>query len=1183
MSLQFGRSPRAVSSSIRRISGAEALEDRRLLSGSVPTGVADNYTTREDTPLTVYAGTNQLVIENRSNWVSAVKGTFTDTDGRFTGDLSSTGNDVGVEFNWQKSPYYHFRFGGPDGSALLAGTYLNAERYPFQSAGHPGLSVIVNGSGSNTASGQFTVQSIARDINNELTQFAASFEFFSEKMSTSAIYGTVKYHYAEPGTRWGVLANDTDAENDALTATLVSGPAHGTLNFGTDGTFRYTPTKDYNGPDSFTYLTNDGTGQSVPSTVNLTVTPVNDAPTFTTFNNSNTTFTLEIDEDSGPQRFPGFARNINPGAANESNQKLTFLMQNSSPDLFSVAPTLNPVTGDLTYTPAPEANGTATVFASLQDDGGTDLIDGYDTSVQSAIFYIKILPVNDAPVAADDSYSTPSGVAIDQISAITQTSLDMTGTGYVLNGTMHGSPATGTFTTSLSKARTLVDLQYQSNTNQFDNWYVRITPPTGQKLQVGTYDTTSSADPMHAGLLIYGGSRAPTQPTGTLTITAVRFDSAGNLINFGASFAFHDAYTTNISGTLLYNFTPTAPGVLTNDSDVDGDQLNAVLVTGPAHGSLTLRPDGTFKYVPAADYQGPDSFTYVASDGSATSQAKTVGIVVTPPPPGSIAGRIFVDANGNGIYDTGDATQYEYAYLDQNNNGVVDGGDLSALTDRSTGLYHFDTVPPGTYVVLFNQPSLSPPMAKSVTVAAGATSTVDFAIPRYGSITGIAFNDANRDGRFNAADGDTALTSGAVYLDQNENGLLDDGEPTQVLTNGNYAFAYLTAGTYRPRVALSTAKVASTLPIITLMSGQHYSGVDLGTFTQPSDPASITIEAETATLTGGTAKGSSNSGFTGTGYADFAGSGSAVKWTISRNAAGAASLEFRYANGGTTDRPLTISINDVVIGTLSFPTTGSWTTWKTVSIAANLITGVNSIKAVAGNATGANVDSLTIRTGTTPPPPPPATGSISGFTFDDADKDGIYDATETKTAGKTVFIDLDNDGVLDANEQHVTTTTGGAWTFGSLPAGAYSVRQVFANGTAISTPLINVTLAAGQVVSRLTIGTKTSPVTPPPGNASIAGTAFNDNNSNAKYDAGDGIGKAVTMFLDTDNDGVLDSNETSVITDSSGKFTFTGLAAGTYRVRRVFAAGLTYSTPLANVTLTAAQVKTGVLVGTKKA
>src|SRR5262249_57269717 len=58
--------------------------------------------------------------------------------------------------------------------------------------------------------------------------------------------------------------------------------------------------------------------------------------------------------------------------------------------------------------------------------------------------------------------------------------------------------------------------------------------------------------------------------------------------------------------------------------------FNAVLVSGPAHGSLTLNADGSFTYTPNADYNGPDSFAYRANDGAADSNVATVSIAVVP-------------------------------------------------------------------------------------------------------------------------------------------------------------------------------------------------------------------------------------------------------------------------------------------------------------------------------------------------------------------------------------------------------------------------------------------------------------------------------------------------------------------------------------------------------------------------
>jgi VCBS repeat-containing protein len=76
----------------------------------------------------------------------------------------------------------------------------------------------------------------------------------------------------------GVLANDTDADANPLTALLVSNAAQGTLLFNANGSFTYTPTPNFNGADGFTYKANDGQADSNVATVSLNITPVNDAP-----------------------------------------------------------------------------------------------------------------------------------------------------------------------------------------------------------------------------------------------------------------------------------------------------------------------------------------------------------------------------------------------------------------------------------------------------------------------------------------------------------------------------------------------------------------------------------------------------------------------------------------------------------------------------------------------------------------------------------------------------------------------------------------------------------------------------------------------------------------------------------------------------------------------------------------
>lgn len=122
-------------------------------------------------------------------------------------------------------------------------------------------------------------------------------------------------------------------------------------------------------------------------------------------------FELEVNEDGGPQAANGFASHISPGPADESAQRVSFKVSNAAAGLFSAQPALDGA-GRLTFTPAANANGSATVTVSAMDDGGT-ANGGVDTSADQS-FTIAINAVNDQPSA---TYATNNVVVLEDAGA----------------------------------------------------------------------------------------------------------------------------------------------------------------------------------------------------------------------------------------------------------------------------------------------------------------------------------------------------------------------------------------------------------------------------------------------------------------------------------------------------------------------------------------------------------------------------------------------------------------------------------------------------------------------------------------------------------------------------------------------------------------------------------------------
>lgn len=109
---------------------------------------------------------------------------------------------------------------------------------------------------------------------------------------------------------------------------------------------------------------------------------------------------------------------------------------------------------------------------------------------------------------------------------------------------------------------------------------------------------------------------------GANTFTVLRNACTGNL----APVANNDTYTLDEDSSLDV----LAPGVLTNDTDAEGDQLYATRLSFTQHGMLTFRDNGSFLYVPQANYHGTDSFTYGVYDGDRFSGIATVSLVIQP-------------------------------------------------------------------------------------------------------------------------------------------------------------------------------------------------------------------------------------------------------------------------------------------------------------------------------------------------------------------------------------------------------------------------------------------------------------------------------------------------------------------------------------------------------------------------
>ena len=194
----------------------------------------------------------------------------------------------------------------------------------------------------------------------------------------------------------GVLSNDTDVENDTLTATLVSTTSYGSLTFNLDGTFQYTPNANYFGSDGFTYKASDEVLETDTINVTITVNSVNDAPL-------SSDVSTTTDEDT--------EKDIILSATDVDGDVLTYsIVSNPSNGLVTISGST------ATYTPSANYNGSDSFTYKVND--------GSDDSNTSDVDII-ITAVDDAPIALPDFYITEENIPLIVFTNVGITSNDI--------------------------------------------------------------------------------------------------------------------------------------------------------------------------------------------------------------------------------------------------------------------------------------------------------------------------------------------------------------------------------------------------------------------------------------------------------------------------------------------------------------------------------------------------------------------------------------------------------------------------------------------------------------------------------------------------------------------------------------------------------------------------------------
>ena len=400
----------------------------------------------------------------------------------------------------------------------------------------------------------------------------------------------------------------TDADGNALTYAVVTPPAHGTLS-GSAPNLTYLPAANYNGADSFTFKANDGTLDSAVATVSISVTPVNDPPSFT-----GSPFNLTATQDSAVAGKLA-ASDVDAGAL------LTF-SKVSGPAWLSVA-------ADGTYagTPSSAFVGLNAFVVGVSDGIAPLVTAALNITVTAVTPVTTLIPRSGWSLKYVDSQETTGYPATAAFDGKTNTFWH---TGFIAGTT----PPPHEIQIALGAVYSLAGFRYLprqdtcliGNIAQYE-FYTSMDGSTwGTAVAAGTFANTKTEKQVlfTSTNARYVRLRELTEVNGGNDCNVAEL----NLIQ-GAAIVLPPNQAPVATASSLTTTEDTPLAIALTATDADGNALTYAVVTPPAHGTLSGTAPA-LTYLPAANYNGADAFTFKANDGTVDSAVATVSISVTP-------------------------------------------------------------------------------------------------------------------------------------------------------------------------------------------------------------------------------------------------------------------------------------------------------------------------------------------------------------------------------------------------------------------------------------------------------------------------------------------------------------------------------------------------------------------------